>query len=108
NTHAPSIDHTERLIPDLPKWYRGSGTARLLEPNQGAPRLDIPTEPLGWSPAFLAALCAARPAMRSDETSTEFAFRPHSGPKRLTCRAPAGTAAVSGPVQLLRGAGEPH
>jgi type II secretory pathway pseudopilin PulG len=32
--------------------------------SQGAPPLDIPAEPFGWLPASLAALCAARTAIR--------------------------------------------
>jgi four helix bundle protein len=42
--------------------------------NQGAPPLDIPAEPLGWLPVSLAALRAARTAMRV-ATGTKFSQR---------------------------------
>jgi signal transduction histidine kinase len=43
--------------------------------SQGAPPLDIPAEPLDWLPVSVAALRAARTAMRSDATSTKFTLR---------------------------------
>ena len=49
--------------------------AKQIEPAKGAPPLDIPAEPLGWSPVSSAALRAARTAMRADATSTKLAFR---------------------------------
>ncbi|MBI4263186.1 MAG: hypothetical protein HY657_02320 [Acidobacteria bacterium] len=57
----------------LAQFYARRATA--LSTSQGASPLDIPAEPLGWLPVSLAALRAARTAMRSGGTSTKFAFR---------------------------------
>jgi hypothetical protein len=56
-------------------WWLLSVVLAIRGTSHGAPPLDIPEEPRGWLPVSLAALRAARTAVRSDAPSTKSAFR---------------------------------